>query len=134
MAAATLKSIAEECGVSAQTVSRVLNPAFVHLYKKETCELIKKEYFWWILYALQFPCLFLLVLLSLFFLFFQNLRCLVLLMFAKSSRRVNMCSQLLLLKYYHTSFACSSLEKPTLTPVFFWKIHQNCLSFFIFNF
>ena len=43
MAAATLKSIAEECGVSAQTVSRVLNPNFVHLYKKETCELIKSK-------------------------------------------------------------------------------------------
>lgn len=41
--AATLKSIAEECGVSAQTVSRILNPEYVHLYKKETCELVKHK-------------------------------------------------------------------------------------------
>jgi DNA-binding LacI/PurR family transcriptional regulator len=39
---ATLKDIANECGISPQTVSRILNSKHDHLYRKETCDLVKQ--------------------------------------------------------------------------------------------
>lgn len=37
----TLKDIAEKCGITPQTVSKILNSKHDHLYRKETCELVQ---------------------------------------------------------------------------------------------